>query len=60
MVESRSKLLSENIELIKGIPNPCMKRAIQPTYDKTSPVWSGANPNCSIAKTKIKNNLKWA
>ena len=58
-VENLSKDKSENLELIRDIPNPCMNSPIDPMYERTIPVWSAANPNCSIAITVVreyKNN----
>ena len=45
-------ILSGNRDVTAPMPKPCITREMAPTYDNTIPVWSAANPNCSMAMTE--------
>ena len=43
-----SRLLSENMAVMSGIPNPCINKAMQPVYDSINPVCSTGSPKCLV------------
>ena len=48
-MEMVSRLLSENMAVMSGIPNPCINKAMQPVYDNINPVFSTGSPKCLVA-----------
>ena len=51
-VENLRRDLSANLDVTSEMPNPCMNNPIEPTYERTIPVLSASNPNCSMAITE--------
>ena len=53
------RLLSENMAVMSGIPNPCINNAMQPVYDSINPECSTGSPKCLVAMSMNWDRIIW-